>query len=578
MKNNSKWLSRYVSPVKGLVILATLLMIAESYAFLATIGLQQTLIDDVLIARDYDSLNQVLLLIIVAFIVYSFLFTFGPHMIHKSNAAITENLVHDFMRYMYQIPTSSLHKERTGSFVHYVVHDIGTVGGMIGNDVPRGLQQLGAALVLFFVVGMYSPVILIFSLVCCIAYVFLGRYFSKRLKKRAKDVQNARSNLIVHMEEGISSTREVIAYHRMDWEKRIYDRYFAGYFDAVMKEGKLINLQLISSEPIKWGVTIFILAYGGYLVLQGQMTIGTFVILYQFSNQLVSTFQNLFNLVMGFSGKLASLERVRNVMDSPTWKNGTKKIKTNVKSLQLKDVHFSYSEGTNEIISNLNLDIPIGKKVAVVGTSGGGKSTIAQLLVRFYEPTKGNIFVNEDRLSNILRKDWLNRVAIVFQEPYLYPNSVKNNILMGKEGVTELELYQICQATQIHDYILSLPNGYETIIGERGISLSGGQRQRIAIARALIRNPEILILDEATSALDLITERVIQSNIDHYRRGKTTIIIAHRLSTIQNSDYILVLDQGRLVEQGTHIELIKKGTVYQSLVQSEEETSIRATV
>ena len=561
-----------------MLCLATILMISESYAFLATIGLQQTLIDDVLIAGNYDNLNQVLLLIITAFIAYSFLFTFGPHMIHKTSAAITEHIVQDFMKHMHQLPTATLQKERTGSYVQYLVHDIGIVGEMIGSDVPRGLQQLGAAIVLFCIVGFNSPVILVFSLVCCIGYVWLGRFFSKRLKAKSKHVQEARSNLVVHIEEGISSTREVISYHRMTWEKQIYLKFFEKYFDAVMKEGKLINLQLISSEPLKWAVTIFILAYGGYLVLQGQMSIGAFVILYQFSNQLVSTFQNLFNMMMGFSGKLASLDRVRHIMDSPTWGNGTKRINDKVKSLQFKDVHFTYNEETDDIISHMNLDIPIGKKVAIVGTSGGGKSTIAQLLIRFYEPVAGRILVNGIPLTEVSRQDWSNRVVIVFQEPYLYPDTVRNNILMGMEEIADERLYQICQQADIHDFILTLPNTYNTIIGERGITLSGGQRQRIAIARALIRDPEILILDEATSALDLQTERVIQENIDQYRKGKTTIIIAHRLSTIQNSDCILVLNQGHLVEQGTHHELLVKGDVYKSLVYSEEQTLVKVNV
>ncbi|MEK3886836.1 ABC transporter ATP-binding protein [Bacillus sp. FSL K6-3431] len=482
------------------------------------------------------------------------------------------------MRYMYQIPTSSLYKERTGSYVHYVIHDIGTVGGMIGSDVPRGLQQLGAAIVLFYIVGFNSAVILIFSLVCCFIYVLLGRFFSRRLKANAKLVQEARSNLVVHIEEGISSTREVIAYHRMKWEKAIYERFFKKYFDAVIKEGKLINLQLISSEPIKWALTIFILGYGGSLVLQNKMSIGAFIILYQFSNQLVSTFQNLFNMVMGFSGKMASLDRVRNVMDAPTWTNGNKKIGSVVNTLQFRDVHFTYGQETNDIISNLNFDIPIGKKVAIVGTSGGGKSTIAQLLMRFYEPVSGDILINGKTLSDVNRADWSSRVAIVFQDPYLFPDTVRNNILMGKENVAESHLYHVCQCADIHDFILSLSNGYDTIVGERGITLSGGQRQRISIARALIRNPEILILDEATSALDLITERVIQDNIDHYRKDKTTIIIAHRLSTIQNSDCIFVLNRGRLIEQGTHAELMVKGNVYKDLIHMEEQTSLKVMV
>ncbi len=571
MRSNLKWLITYIRPKKGLLILAVFLMIAESYANIATIGLQQQLIDDVLIAHNYDQLYEVLFYMSLAFIAYSFLFTFGPHTIHKTKAALTEHMLYDFMRYMYNIPTASLQKERTGSYVQYVVSDIDKVGGMIANDVPRGLQQVAAAFVLFGIVGFNSPVILLFSLLSCAVYVWLGRYFSMKLKAGAKKVQETRSDLIVHIEEGISSTREVIAYHRMQWEARLYEKFFGKYFAAVMEEGKLVNLQLISSEPIRWGITVFILGYGGYLVIQGQMSIGVFVILYQFSNQLVSTFQNLFNMTMDFSSKMASLERVRNVMDGPTWEDGEKRIGERIETLQLNNVYFRYNTETPDILKNLKMNIPIGKKVALVGASGSGKSTIAQLLVRFYNPTKGKLRVNSNSLTDVDRSDYINRVAIVFQEPYLYPDTVKNNILMGMEKISENELVRVCQIASIHDFVLSLPNGYETIIGERGITLSGGQRQRIAIARALIRNPEILILDEATSALDLITEKEIQGKIDQYRRGKSTIIIAHRLSTIKNADHIFVIEKGLVVEEGEHHELISRKNIYHNLVNSEEE-------
>ncbi len=571
MRSNLKWLITYIRPKKGLLILAVFLMIAESYANIATIGLQQQLIDDVLIAHNYDQLYEVLFYMSLAFIAYSFLFTFGPHTIHKTKAALTEHMVYDFMRYMYNIPTASLQKERTGSYVQYVVSDIDKVGGMIANDVPRGLQQVAAAFVLFGIVGFNSPVILLFSLLSCAVYVWLGRYFSMKLKAGAKKVQETRSDLIVHIEEGISSTREVIAYHRMQWEARLYEKFFGKYFAAVMEEGKLVNLQLISSEPIRWGITVFILGYGGYLVIQGQMSIGVFVILYQFSNQLVSTFQNLFNMTMDFSSKMASLERVRNVMDGPTWEDGEKRIGERIETLQLNNVYFRYNTETPDILKNLKMNIPIGKKVALVGASGSGKSTIAQLLVRFYNPTKGKLRVNSNSLTDVDRSDYINRVAIVFQEPYLYPDTVKNNILMGMEKISENELVRVCQIASIHDFVLSLPNEYETIIGERGITLSGGQRQRIAIARALIRNPEILILDEATSALDLITEKEIQGKIDQYRRGKSTIIIAHRLSTIKKADHIFVIEKGLVVEEGEHHELISRKNIYHNLVNSEEE-------
>ncbi|MFD1412441.1 ABC transporter ATP-binding protein [Oceanobacillus jeddahense] len=573
MKHNLKWLSTYIRPNKQLLILAIILMVAESYAYLATIWLQQILIDDVLIANQFEHFLPVILLMAGAFVAYSILFTLGPHTIMKTQVSITEHLVNNFMNYMYQIPSAILQKERTGTYVHYIVNDINKVGGMTANDIPRAVQQIAAALVLFGMVGFNSPIILVFSLFCCILYVWLGRYFSKKLKFGAQKVQETKSDLVVHIEEGISSTREVIAYHRMEWESKIYEKFFKKYFQAVMKEGKLVNQQLISSEPIKWAITLFILGYGGFLVLQGQMSIGVFVVLYQFSNQLVSRFQQLFNMAMDFSGKMASLERIRHVMDGPTWKDGRETLDEEIDSLQLRGVHFKYESETKDILHNITMDLPIGKKIAIVGFSGSGKSTIAQILLRFYEPSAGNIMINGKRLSDINRQDWINKISIVSQDPYLYPDTIRNNILLGKETILEEEMINICKMTAIHEYIHSLPEQYNTIIGERGITLSGGQRQRIAIARALIRDTEILILDESTSALDFITEKNIQRQVDQYRKGKTTIIIAHRLSTIKNADHIFVLDNGMLVEEGNHQTLLSQKGYYLKLVQADEFTN-----
>ncbi|WP_212975949.1 ABC transporter ATP-binding protein [Bacillus sp. J14TS2] len=226
--------------------------------------------------------------------------------------------------------------------------------------------------------------------------------------------------------------------------------------------------------------TTILLDLTKYFLFKGQMSIGIFVILYQFSNQLVSTFQNLFNMSMDFSSKTPSLDRVRSVMDGPTWENGTKKMDEKIATLQLNNVCFKYNKETENILQELSMDIPIGKKVAILGTSGSGKSTIAQLLIRLHEPSTGLIKVNGHSLYDIDRSDWASRIAIVLQEPYLYPDTVQNNILMGMENVSKDELVHVCQIASIHDYVLSLPNGYETIIGERGITLSGGQRQRIA--------------------------------------------------------------------------------------------------
>jgi ABC-type multidrug transport system fused ATPase/permease subunit len=214
----------------------------------------------------------------------------------------------------------------------------------------------------------------------------------------------------------------------------------------------------------------------------------------------------------------------------------------------------------------------MNRKIAFVGGSGGGKSTIAQLLIRFYEPYKGNIRVNGFPLQDFERKSWSDKVAIVFQEPYLFPDTIRNNLLLDKKEMLEEEIIEACRIACIHNFIESLPDGYDTMLGERGITLSGGQRQRIALARSVLRKPEILILDEATSALDLHTEREVMRNLDEQRQGSLTIIIAHRLSTVANADMIVVMDKGKITEQGKHEELMDKNSVYKSLHSMQSES------
>lgn len=566
MKGNFKWLWKYLSPVKVPVLLITFVLLIGSLSLLAMIGLQQIIIDNIIIGGQYHLLTKTLILIGIAFIAGPVFSALAPHLFHIFVARVTEDVSKDFMNYMYNIPTQKLQRERTGTYVHHIVHDAEQTAVLVTHQVPRVITGIITVLVLFYVIGKNSLLILLFSVICVVIYVMMGRYFSGKVKSTAKAVQATKSDLIVHLDEGVSSTREVIAFHRIKWEKLIYDRVFKRYFKAIMKEGKIVNLQLISSEPVKWGITLFILVYGGFLVLQGEMSVGIFIVIYQFSNQLLGQMQDLFNRAMSISEEMASVERVRTVIDAETWNDGDEGLENRVNLIEFDNIQFKYDKAAKtNVLNNINLSIPIGQKIALVGSSGGGKSTIAQLLIRAFEPTKGSLRVNDVELASIKREDWTNRVAIVFQDTYLYPDTIRGNILMGNKG-SEEAIVEVCKIAQIDDYIKTLPEKYDTVIGDRGITLSGGQRQRIAIARALIRNPEILILDEATSALDLITENKLQQAVDQFRAGKTTIVIAHRLSTIKNADRIFVLDKGEVVEEGTHEELITKMGIYHSLV------------
>jgi ABC-type multidrug transport system fused ATPase/permease subunit len=574
--DNIKWLLHYIKKIKWFFLLSLLLLCLESMSIIATTALQKYIIDDVFINGQYDKLVPILLMFAGAFIAYALLFTIAPHTFHRIQARIIDVLTRDFMNYMQRIPVKTFHNDRVTKYVHYLSNDVSQVAGMIGGYIPRLIQLFVTIAVLSVIIFLSSPVLLVSILVFSALYIAMGRHFSPLIRKAGKEAQDRKTDLLIHIEEGISSTREVMAYNRTEWETSIYNRHFKRYFDAVMKQAKINNRQILASEPLKWGASLIVLGYGGYSVIQGNLTIGMFIIVYQFTGQLMDSLHRLFAFSMDLSNIYANVDRLRSVIESPAEKDGSLPFNEKIESITFSGVSFSYSKDSdNNVLHDLTFTIPSGKKIAFVGTSGGGKSTIAQLLMRFFKPSEGKILVNSYALHDVVYSDWTKRIGFVTQEPYIFPDTVRNNLLLGRE-ISHEKMIKACEMAQIHEYIEGLSEGYDTEIGERGITLSGGQRQRLALARAIISNPEVLILDEATSALDLETERLVQYNFDLVREGKTTIVIAHRLSTVQNADIIFVMDNGSIVEQGTHEELMQGDTVYKSLVYAEKTLEVGA--
>lgn len=567
--SNFRWVMSSLGRVKGWVFLAVVLMVAETFSNMATIWMQQKMIDEVLIGGRRDLFFGILVQIAIVYALYSFLFTFGPHTIHHTVARLRSWLSNLLMSRMYRLPVVEMQKERTANYVYHFTNDLYQATDLIGNDIPRMMQQIAGAVALVWVVAQASPVLLAMVILFSVVYIILGKKFASSRKHAQSEVSRSKSNMLIHLEEGVSSTREVLAFGRESWESRRYDTLFGKYFASVMNEAKLINKQMLMSDPIKWLATLAVLFYGGWLVLQGQLSIGLFIVTFQFTSRLMDTLNNIYNGIMGLSGRMAAVERLRGVLEGPSVHEGKVALKEPIHELKLHNLTFQYGVRSEQVLSSLTMDFPVGKKAALVGTSGGGKSTVASLLVRFFEPSSGDMLVNGIDLRQVRRDDWAKKVSVVFQEPYLFPDTIRTNLMFGFTDVTDADMVEACKAMRIHDFIEGQPEGYDTIIGERGITLSGGQRQRLALARAMLRNPEVLILDEATSSLDLETEREIQQELDERRLGKTTIIIAHRLSTIRNADVIYVLDKGHVAEFGTHEELMSRQAIYRTLLQKQ---------
>lgn len=348
-----------------------------------------------------------------------------------------------------------------------------------------------------------------------------------------------------------------------------YNTRFKRYFRKVMEEGRKSNLQLFMTEPTKWGIHVAVLGFGCYAVIQGNLSIGMFLIAYQYIAQLVNSFQNLFNFSMDITRGVASADRLKEIMRQAESHKGTLRLKEPVKHIRFQQIYFTYPSQSAPVFKGLSMDITAGHKIALVGVSGGGKSTLLQLLLRTISPQQGQVFINNEPLEQLAADDWNKRLAIVLQEPYFFPDTVRKNVTFGMD-VTEQELIAACQKAHIHETITRMTDGYDSLLGERGITLSGGQRQRLALARSMLRNPEILILDEATSALDLETERRVMQALDQDRQGKTTIIIAHRLSTIKNANIIYFIADGQMEYSGSYEELYSRSSVFRRLAELDE--------
>ncbi|WP_078556338.1 ABC transporter ATP-binding protein [Bacillus alkalicellulosilyticus] len=565
---------RYISDLmwqaRRTYFIVFLFLLLESVSSYTLIYIQKMLIDDVFYAGNYDLLPVIIGVFAVAGTVYALMFTMTSRYLVTSEFVVSGILLKRMLGALEKMKVSAFSRDRHGKYVHTLTSDLFFGSSFIGWQMPRGIQEVMNLVILIAIVGWASPILLLLILVLCAFYLTVAWYFMPKLRKSNDEVSDKQSELLVQMEEGVASTREVIAYHRIKWEEALFHSKFAQYFAKAMSHGKLENRQLRWSDPMKWGVGIVVLAYGGYSLIQGHMSVGTFVIVLQFATLMSDSFYNFFQFLLAVSGNLAHHDRMRSIVGIERQSSAEIPLVDPIKIIKFDKVVFRYESELPAILQEFSAVLPAAQKIGIVGKSGSGKSTLAQLLTRFYDMEASEILVNEVPLQKVSREDWAKYTAVVFQDPYLFPGTIRENILLGRSNLTEDDLIEACKIAQIHSFICELPEAYETQIGERGIKLSGGQRQRIAIARAIVGNPEILVLDEATSALDLETERQLLGQLDAQRKGKTTILIAHRLSTIENSDLILIVDNGTLVDSGTNAELLALNPVYQELQMAQQ--------
>ena len=391
----------------------------------------------------------------------------------------------------------------------------------------------------------------------------------KRLRHPAKRGQERMADLVSVLDESLSGMKIVKGYNATGFIINKFKSINADMSRLLISMARRQQLASPTSEFLGITAVAVILVFGGTLVSEGMVTGAGFIAFIAAFSQITRPLRSFIDQFANINQGVAAGERIFSLIDTQSEVrdlDDAKEFEGLKEAIELRNVHFSY-DGEKEVINNVSLRIGKGETIALVGASGGGKSTLSELIPRFYDATQGDILFDGVSIKSFSQESLRHKMSIVSQDTVLFNDSIEGNILMGRPDASHDEVVEACKVANAHSFIMASPEGYDTNIGDRGTKLSGGQRQRLSIARAVLKNPEILILDEATSALDTESEKLVQDALTNLLKGRTSIVIAHRLSTIYNADRIYVIDQGRVAEQGTHKELLEKGGIYAHLIE-----------
>jgi subfamily B ATP-binding cassette protein MsbA len=507
-------------------------------------------------------------LFIVGFVFLSNLFRYMERMVaSRVKADVVRNIrVHIFEK-VSLLHIGFFNDQRKGDLISRFTNDVGEME----NTVVNAFKAVKEPITLIIYIGVLFSISFKLTLFTLVVLPLTGGVIStiiKQLKKRAVQSQETMGRIVNILDETFSGMRVINAFNARNFLLNKIKDETSFHRKVNLSISRKNELASPLSEFLGVVVVAFILYYGGQWVLSGsgELTPSSFILFLTFYASMIQPAKNFSNGVTSLQKGIVSAQRIFTTVDTPSAiqnKPNAIHIESFSTKIEFKNVSFAYD--SERVLKNVNLTIEKGKTIALVGPSGGGKSTLADLVPRFYDPTEGEVLLDGISLKDYELESLRKQMGVVTQESILFNDTIFNNIAFGMENMREEDVINAAKIANAHDFIMQTENGYQTLIGERGSKLSGGQRQRLSIARAVLKNPPILILDEATSALDSESERLVQDALNKLMQNRTSIVIAHRLSTIQHADEIIVIQNGQILERGRHDELIQRDGLYRKL-------------
>jgi len=562
-----------LTPYWKTIIISALLLVARAGLELVPPLFQREIIDEIITKRNLSYLGIIITALIGAYALNQLVQIGDNYVRHALGEKFIFDLRVRLYAYLQKMSLSFFERTSTGELMSRVTNDLSALENFVTHGSALTavdfMRLIGGAIILFVLDWRLAALVMIPVPILALAF----RHYNTKIRPVYRRVRARLGDINAKLQDNLSGIRVIQAFAREDIEYQRFSKESERYYLARVKGIRYWSIFFPAIRFFGAMGTVIVLAVGSIMVVKDQMSLGTLVAFIAYIASIYDPINRLTEVDNIFQEAIAAGERIFELLDE------TMEVKDAPDAIELPvirgemvfdQVHFKYGSG-DPVLHAISFTIAPGEVVALVGPSGAGKTSIANLICRFYDPVQGRGSVDGYDLRNIKMTSLRRQVAVVLQDSFLFNNTVAENLHYGKPEATEDELIAAARAANAHDFIMQLPEGYDTEIGERGVKLSGGQKQRLALARAILANPRILILDEATSSVDAEAEYLIQQALERVLKGRSALVIAHRLSTIRNADKIIALNRGRIVEVGSHEELIQRDGLYSQLYQRQTE-------